>query len=65
MDKLFEKLANEINQLESWKEIATSDKHPFGAYETETVSRSKVLRILRNGLKDYEKQLREHEEMER
>ena len=58
MNELFEKLAAEINQLESWKEITTSDKHPFCAGETETVSRSKVLRILRNGLKEYEEKLK-------
>lgn len=43
------KVVAEINNLPTHKEVATSEKHPFSAYEAEMISKHKVVRIVKKG----------------
>lgn len=54
VDKTFtaydtEKVIAEINNLPTHKEVATSEKHPFSAYEAEMISKHKVMGIVKKG----------------
>lgn len=44
-----ENVVAEINNLPTHKEVLTSEKHPFCAYEAELISKDKVVEIIRKG----------------
>ena len=44
-----ERVIEQLNDLPTHKEVATSEKHPFCAYETEMISKHKVMRIVKKG----------------
>lgn len=49
---MIEKILSELGKLKVYKEIVTSDKHPFCASEIELLSRKKVLEIVQEVAKD-------------
>lgn len=50
---MIEKILSELEKLKVYKEIVTSDKHPFCASEIELLSRKKVLEIVQEVAKEY------------
>lgn len=51
---MIEKILSELGKLKVYKEIVTSDKHPFCASEIELLSRKKVLEIVQEVAKEYD-----------
>ena len=44
-----EKVIEQLNDLPTFKVSATSEKHPFCAYEAEMISKHKVMGIVKKG----------------
>lgn len=44
-----EKVVEQLNDLLTFKVSATSEKHPFSAYEAEMISKHKVMGIVKKG----------------
>lgn len=44
-----EKVIEQLNDLPTFKVSATSEKHPFSAYEAEMISKHKVMGIVKKG----------------